>query len=97
MSAKRRGRKKGQGGESEPRSIAENRKARHRFEILETFEAGISLTGNEVKSLRQGGMSLGESYARVRGREIYLVDCQSRPTTGPASTAPTPGATASSS
>ena len=79
VSAKRRRRKKGAGGESEPRSIAENRKARHRFEVLETFEAGISLTGNEVKSLRQGGMSLGESYARVRGREIFLVDCHIAP------------------
>ncbi len=62
-----------------PRSVAENRKARYRFEILETFEAGISLTGNEVKSLRQGGMSLDECYARVRDREIFLVDCHIAP------------------
>jgi SsrA-binding protein len=79
VSAKKSGRSKGTDGESGPRAVAENRKARHRFEILETFEAGIALTGNEVKSLRQGGMSLGESYARVLGGEIYLVDCHIAP------------------
>jgi SsrA-binding protein len=79
VSAKKAGKAKGAGAKAGPRPVAENRKARHRFHVLETFEAGISLTGNEVKSLRQGGMSLSESYARVRGREVFLVDCHIAP------------------
>jgi SsrA-binding protein len=55
--------------------VATNRKARHRFHVLDTFEAGIALTGNEVKSLREGRVSLDESYARVRGGELWLVGC----------------------
>ena len=58
-----------------PKVVAQNKKARHRFHVLETVEAGISLTGNEVKSLRDGQVSLDESYARVRGGEVFLVDC----------------------
>ncbi|MDR2153279.1 MAG: SsrA-binding protein SmpB [Helicobacteraceae bacterium] len=51
----------------------ENRKARHRFEILETFEAGIELAGSEVKSIRAGKASLSEAFARViREKEIWL-------------------------
>jgi SsrA-binding protein len=61
------------------RTIARNRKARHRFHILDTFEAGLALTGNEVKSLRAGGVSLDESYARVRDTELFLVDCHVAP------------------
>ncbi len=79
MSAKKAREAKLADADAAPRSIAENRKARHRFAVIETFEAGISLTGNEVKSLRQGGMSLGESYARIRGREVFLVDCHIAP------------------
>ena len=55
------------------RPIAENRKARHKFEVLETLECGIALVGSEVKSLRNGKLSLDESYARVRGDEVWLV------------------------
>ena len=55
------------------RNIAENRKARHRFEILDTLECGIALVGTEVKSLRDGKLSLDESYARVRDGELWLV------------------------
>jgi SsrA-binding protein len=79
VSAKKAKKAEGAGARDGPRPVAENRKARHRFHVLETFEAGISLTGNEVKSIRQGGMSLSESYARVRGREVYLVDCHIAP------------------
>lgn len=50
-----------------------NKKARHRYELIEFFECGIALLGTEVKSLRQGGGSLEEAYARVRGREIWLL------------------------
>jgi SsrA-binding protein len=56
------------------RVIAENRKARFNYEIGEVFEAGIALTGSEVKSLRQGKVNIGESYADTRGDEIWLVN-----------------------
>ena len=49
---------------SSDRMIAENRKARHRFLVLDTLECGIELVGSEVKSLRQGKLSLDESYAQ---------------------------------
>ncbi len=49
-----------------------NRRANHDFEILERFEAGMELTGSEVKSLRQGGGSIAEAFARVRGGEVFL-------------------------
>ena len=54
------------------RTVASNRRARHDYEILERFEAGISLTGAEVKSLRGGRGSLSESFARVRDGEVWL-------------------------
>jgi SsrA-binding protein len=54
--------------------IADNRKARFNYEIGEVLEAGIALTGTEVKSLRQGKASIGESYADARGGEIWLVN-----------------------
>lgn len=49
-----------------------NRRARFDYELLDTFEAGISLTGSEVKSLRNGQGSIAESYARVKGHEVFL-------------------------
>lgn len=52
--------------------IASNRKARHDYTILETFEAGIALTGTEVKSLRAGRASLVDAFAQESGGEIYL-------------------------
>src|SRR5271169_5905253 len=54
--------------------IAENRKARFNYEIGEVVEAGIALTGTEVKSLRQGKATIAESYADARGGEIWLVN-----------------------
>jgi len=54
------------------KTVASNRKARHDYTILETFEAGIALTGDEVKSLRGGRASLAEAYARVRDGEAWL-------------------------
>ena len=80
MSARKRTRPEGAAESRDGgRIIAQNKKARHRYHIIETVEAGLSLTGNEVKSLRQGGMSLAESYARVRGGEFFLVDCHIAP------------------
>ncbi len=52
--------------------IVQNRKARHDFETLDTFEAGIALQGTEVKSLRQGKANLVDSYARVENGEVFL-------------------------
>jgi len=52
--------------------IARNKKARHKYHILETYEAGIALQGTEVKSLREGKVSLAESYARVVRDEVFL-------------------------
>ncbi|HNQ99567.1 MAG TPA: SsrA-binding protein SmpB [Trueperaceae bacterium] len=49
-----------------------NRRASHDYELLETFEAGMELTGSEVKSLRQGGGSIAEAYARVVGGEVFV-------------------------
>ena len=58
-----------------PRKIvADNRRARFNYEIGETFEAGIALTGSEVKSLRQGRATIAESYADTRGGEVWLVN-----------------------
>ncbi len=52
--------------------IAENRKARHEYYILETFEAGIALIGTEVKSLRAGNVNLKDSWCDISGGEMYL-------------------------
>lgn len=52
--------------------IAQNRRARHDFQILDTFEAGLVLTGTEVKSLRAGRASLREGFAQIRDGEAWL-------------------------
>ena len=61
------------------KQIAANRAARHEYFILETFEAGIALTGTEVKSLRLGKGNLKESYAQVKGGELFLFNCHISP------------------
>lgn len=61
------------------KAIAENKKAFHDYEILERFEAGLSLLGHEVKSLRAGRASIRDSFARVKGTEIFLTNCQIPP------------------
>ncbi|MFA9453296.1 MAG: SsrA-binding protein SmpB [Candidatus Aminicenantaceae bacterium] len=61
------------------RVIAKNKKAFFNYEILETFEAGIALLGSEVKSIREGQISLKESYAEVRDGEVFLVSCHISP------------------
>src|ERR687888_1991536 len=53
--------------------IVDNRRARHDYELLERFEAGMVLTGTEVKSLRDGRVSLAQAYADVRDGEVWLV------------------------
>jgi SsrA-binding protein len=56
------------------KTVAENRRARFDYFIDDTMEAGIALTGTEVKSLRFGEGSIAESYAEVRGQEVWLVN-----------------------
>jgi SsrA-binding protein len=60
------------GRDTGERAVATNRRARFDYEILERLEAGIALTGSEVKSLRQGKASLSESFARVQDGEVWL-------------------------
>lgn len=59
--------------------IAQNKKAYHDYDILDTFEAGIVLTGDEVKSLRAGMASLTGSFATIHGGELYLINCHITP------------------
>lgn len=57
------------------RVIATNKKAYFNYEILERLEAGISLMGSEIKSIREGRISLKESHAEIKGGEVYLLNC----------------------
>lgn len=59
--------------ESTDRVVAQNRRARHDYFILETFEAGLVLSGTEVKSLRQGKASLAEAFATVENGEAWVL------------------------
>lgn len=54
--------------------VADNRRARYDYEILDTFEAGLALVGPEVKSLREGRASIADSYAAVKAGELFLVN-----------------------
>ena len=57
---------------STERLIADNRKARHDYQLFETFEAGIVLLGTEVKAIREGRVNLKDSYGRVENGEVFL-------------------------
>jgi SsrA-binding protein len=57
------------------KTVARNRRARHEYDILEELECGVVLTGSEVKSIRNGKISIEEAYARLRDGELWLVDC----------------------
>jgi len=59
--------------------IAKNKKAFFNYELLESFEAGVSLLGSEVKSIREGRISLKESYAEVKDGEVFLLNCNISP------------------
>jgi len=67
VSAKRKGKRKPAAGD-----VATNRRARHRFELIETYECGIELLGTEVKSLREGKAQLGDAYAVIDRGEVWL-------------------------
>jgi SsrA-binding protein len=64
--------KRGKKRTPESGDVATNRRARHRFELVETLEAGIQLQGSEVKSLREGKAQLGDAYAVIDGGEAWL-------------------------
>ena len=59
----------------EKKIVAENRKARYNFAIEDTFEAGLMLTGTEVKSLRNGKATIAESYVSFEDDELWLINC----------------------
>jgi len=65
--------------EKAQRLIADNRKARHDYHILETYEAGIALLGTEVKAIREGRVNLRDSYARVENGEVFLFNVNISP------------------
>lgn len=58
--------------EKAQRTIAENRKARHDYHILETWEAGVALLGTEVKAIREGRVNLRDSFARIDKGEVWM-------------------------
>jgi SsrA-binding protein len=60
-------------------TVAQNRKARHEYSIEDSFEAGIALTGTEIKSVRAGRVSLAEAYARIEGGEAWLIGANISP------------------
>src|SRR5699024_8866665 len=60
-------------------TIAQNRKARHDFDILETIEAGIVLRGTEIKSIRKGSINLQDGFAGFRGDELFLYNVHISP------------------
>jgi SsrA-binding protein len=65
--------------EKAQRVIADNRKARHDYHILETYEAGLALLGTEVKAIREGRVNLRDSFARVEDGEVYLYNVNISP------------------
>ena len=60
-------------------TIVRNRAARHEYELLDTFEAGLVLTGTEVKSLRDGRANIADAYGVVRGGELWLLNAHISP------------------
>ena len=75
--AKKKSKKKGAAANKKADSgftmVSENRKARHRYEILDSIECGLMLLGSEVKSMREGKLSLDEAHIRVKDRELWLI------------------------
>ena len=67
---------KAKGAADGTKVIATNRRARFEFQVEDTYEAGLALTGSEVKSLRAGNLSLSDSYAQPRGGELFLLNCR---------------------
>ena len=72
---KKKNEKKSGGKKPQPNFtiVAENRKARHRYEVLDSVECGMMLMGSEVKSMREGKLSLDEAHIRVKDKDLWLV------------------------
>ena len=64
---------------SESKEVARNRQAFHNYEIIEKFEAGLVLTGTEIKSAREGRVNLKDAYGIVKSGEIWLLNCHISP------------------
>ena len=64
---------------TEDKPLAQNKKARHDYEIFETFEAGIVLTGTEIKAIRQSKIQLRDGFARVKDGEVWLANVHIAP------------------
>lgn len=75
MARKDKAKTAAKGDDPNERLIANNRKARHNYEVIDTLECGIALMGSEVKSMRAGQISLEEAYGRVDRGEVWLVGC----------------------
>ena len=73
MANKKKTRKATAGSDSGRKLVTRNRKARHTYEVLEELECGVVLTGSEVKSIRDGKVSIDEAYARVTDGELWLI------------------------
>ncbi len=69
----------GKGSKGNIKIITKNKKAYYDYEVLETFEAGIVLTGTEVKSIREGRINLKDSYAKIKKGEVFLIECHISP------------------
>ncbi|RME57270.1 MAG: SsrA-binding protein SmpB [Caldilineae bacterium] len=77
--AKKKKNKKQAGPPRGPRTVATNRKARHDYHIIETFEAGIALTGTEIKSVRAGQVNLRDGFVMIRDGEAWLMNVHIAP------------------
>ena len=73
--------------DSGDRVVATNRRARHEFDLLDTWEAGLVLRGSEVKSLRESKVQIAKSFVRSEGRELWLIGLHVAPYSGPGSPA----------
>ena len=71
----KRGKRKAAAGD-----VATNRRASHKYELVERFEAGIELQGSEVKSLREGKAQIGDAYAAIEDGEVWFRNATSSPT-----------------
>lgn len=77
MSAKQsKDKEKDKKDDANERLVAQNRRARHEYEVLDTVECGIVLVGSEVKTLRNGKVTLDEAYATVNRGEVWLMNCE---------------------
>jgi len=79
MSEPQKNKKKAESDKDEPRTIALNRRARHEYFIEDQYEAGLTLMGWEVKSLRDGRAQITEAYVVIRNREAFLIGAHFTP------------------